>query len=64
MTDCLQDDARAACAMAPLALLAGCCAPLRLWAGRAGAAQWAGHAVLLLAYLLVRLALARGTARR
>jgi hypothetical protein len=50
--------------VAPLALLAGCCAPLRLFDGRAGGVQWAGHASLLLAYLLVRLALARGAARR
>ena len=60
----LQDDTRAVQIMAPLALLAGCCPPLQLWAGLAGAAQWAGHASLLLAYLLVRLALARGGATR
>lgn len=60
----MQDDARAVQIVAPLALLAGCCPPLRLWAGRAGVAQWAGHAVVLLAYLLARLTLARGAAGR
>lgn len=60
----LQDDAAAAQVVAPLALLAGCCRPLQLFAGRPGPAQWAGHAALLLLYLLLRLLLACGVARR